>query len=147
MRAGLENVEVLKVDVMDLNNCGAARDEKSWQTRRKFERSSGSKCSRRLSRQLSFSQNRRKTELVERTKLQMELFERVACECQQGSAAQCARESYIVHQWSSRVSMGFRQTTTSSSRATLLCSRSHSCSGSHPSKIASATADWVAVST
>jgi hypothetical protein len=35
-----------------------------------------------LSRQLSFSQNRRKTELVERTKLQMELFERVACECQ-----------------------------------------------------------------
>jgi hypothetical protein len=99
MRAGLEKVEVLKVDVRDWNNCGAARDEKSWQTRRKFERSSGSKCSRRLSRQLSFSQNRRKTELVDRTKLQMELFERVACECQYDSAAQCAKEPYIVHQW------------------------------------------------
>jgi hypothetical protein len=99
MRAGLEKVEVLKVDVIDWNNCGAARDEKSWQTRRKLERSSGSKCSRRLSRQVSFSQNRRKTELVERTKLQMELFERVACDCQYDSAALCAQESYIVHQW------------------------------------------------
>jgi hypothetical protein len=29
MRAGLENVEVLKVEVTDSNNWGAARDEKS----------------------------------------------------------------------------------------------------------------------
>lgn len=81
MRAGLEKVDVLNVEVMDENNCGAARDEKSWQTRRKLARSSVSRCSSRLSRQSSFSQKRRKTELVERTKLHIELFERVACCC------------------------------------------------------------------
>jgi hypothetical protein len=91
MRAGFENVEVLKVEVTDSNSCGAARDEKSWQTRRKLARSSDSKWSRRLSRHVSFSQKRKKTELVERTKLQIELLERVACYGQYGSTAHCAR--------------------------------------------------------
>lgn len=77
-RASFEKVEVLKVVVIDSNNGGAARDEKSWQTRRKLARSSVSRCSSRLSRQWSFSQKRKKTELVERTKLQIELFERTA---------------------------------------------------------------------
>jgi hypothetical protein len=87
MRAGLEKVDVLKVEVMDSNSCGAARDEKSWQTRRKLARSSVSRCSSRLSRHESFSQKRKKTELVERTKLHMELFERVACYGQYDSTA------------------------------------------------------------
>jgi hypothetical protein len=78
MRAGLENVEVLKVDVIDSNSGGAARDEKSWQTRRRLARSSDSRCSSRLSRHESFSQKRKKTELVERTKLHIEPLERVA---------------------------------------------------------------------
>lgn len=91
MRAGFEKVDVLKVDVTDSNSCGAARDEKSWQTRRKLARSSDSKCPSRLSRHESFSQKRKKTELVERTKLQIELFERVACHCQHVSTMHCAR--------------------------------------------------------
>jgi hypothetical protein len=50
MRAGLEKVEVLKVEVIDSKSRGAARDEKSWQTRRMLARSSDSRCSIRLSR-------------------------------------------------------------------------------------------------
>jgi len=95
MRAGFEKVDVLKVEVIDSNNWGAARDEKSWQTRRKLARSSGSKYSSRLSRHWSFSQKRKKTELVERTKLQIELFERVACYCQH--LPEGARRKGVLH--------------------------------------------------
>ena len=70
-------VEGLKVTVRDSNRPGAARVEKSWQTRRKLGRSSWSMCASRFSRQLSFSQNLRKAELVDSTRLQMELLERV----------------------------------------------------------------------
>jgi len=50
MRAGFEKVEALKVEVMVSNRGGAARDEKSWHTRRRLARSSDSMCSSRLSR-------------------------------------------------------------------------------------------------
>jgi hypothetical protein len=40
---------------------------------------------------VSFSQKRKKTELVERTKLQMELLERVACYGQYDSTARHSR--------------------------------------------------------
>jgi len=72
------NVDGLKVTVRFSKRPGAARVEKSWQTRRKLGRSSCSTCASRFSRQLSLSQNLRKAELVERTRLQIELLERVA---------------------------------------------------------------------
>jgi hypothetical protein len=78
MRAGLVKLEVLKVTVIFSKSRGAAFDEKSWHTRRKLERSSGSIWSNTLSRHESFSQKRRKTELVERTKLHIEPLERIA---------------------------------------------------------------------
>jgi hypothetical protein len=43
-----------------------------------LERSLGSMWSSTLSRQVSFSQKRKKTELVERIKLQMDPLERIA---------------------------------------------------------------------
>lgn len=81
MRAGLVKDDVLKVTVSDSNSRGAALEEVSWQTRRKLERSSGSRCSKRLSRHVSFSQKRKKTELVDRTRLHIEPFERIASPC------------------------------------------------------------------
>jgi hypothetical protein len=75
MRAGLENVEGLKVVVRDANWTGAARVAKSWHTRRKLGRSSSSRLRKRLSRQVSFSQKRRKDELVDSTRLHMEPME------------------------------------------------------------------------
>lgn len=77
MRAGFEKDEGLNVTPRASNKRGAALDEKSWQTRRKLDRSWGPRCSRRLSRHWSFSQKRKKTELFDRTKLQMEPFERI----------------------------------------------------------------------
>jgi len=78
VRAGLVKEEVLNVSVSDSNNRGAALEEKSWQTRRRLERSSGSRHSSKLSRHVSFSQKRKKTELVDRTRLHIEPLERIA---------------------------------------------------------------------
>lgn len=69
MRAGLVKVDDLKVVVTESKRRGAARVDMSWQTRRRLARSSVSICSSMLSRHLSFSQNRRKTELVDSTRL------------------------------------------------------------------------------
>jgi hypothetical protein len=69
MRAGLVKVDDLKVVVTDSKSKGAARVDMSWQTRRRLARSSASICSSMLSRHLSFNQNRRKTELVDSTRL------------------------------------------------------------------------------
>ena len=72
MRAGLVKVDDLKVVVTDSKSKGAARVDMSWQTRRRLARSSASICSSMLSRHLSFNQNRRKTELVDSTRLHTE---------------------------------------------------------------------------
>ena len=68
-RAGLENVDGLKVTVSDSKSTGAVRVAKSWQTRRKLGRSSSLRWAKRLSRQVSFNQKRRKDELVDKTRL------------------------------------------------------------------------------
>lgn len=86
MRAGLVKVEVLNVTVIFSKSRGAAFDEKSWHTRRKLARSSDSMRLSTFSRQSSFSQKRKKTELVESTRLQMEPLDGIAlvwliCEC------------------------------------------------------------------
>jgi hypothetical protein len=80
-RAGLLKEEVLKVTVIFSNNRGAAFELKSWHTRRKLDRSSGSRWSSTASRDVSFSQKRRKTEEVERTRLHIEPLERIALFC------------------------------------------------------------------
>ena len=72
MRAGLVKVEDLKVAVTESKRKGAARVDISWQARRRLDRSSGSIWESMLSRHLSFSQNRRKTELVDKTRLHTE---------------------------------------------------------------------------
>lgn len=80
-RAGLEKVEGLKVVVRDSNRTGAARVAKSWHTRRKLGSSSSSRWAKRLSRHVSFNQKRKKDELVDSTRLQiepMELLDRIA---------------------------------------------------------------------
>jgi hypothetical protein len=57
-----------------------------------------------LSRQLSLSQKRRKTELVDSTRLHTEPWERTAANCQYLATRVGSRASYIVHrQWSQAI--------------------------------------------
>lgn len=86
----------------------------SRHTKRTFGRSSLDTLERSVSRQVSESQNLRKDELVDRTKLQIDLLDRFAVQNSQYSLRNrycCARRKSHICCQLRRVSAGFRQTT------------------------------------
>jgi hypothetical protein len=97
MRAGLLKEEGLNVTVMFSKRRGAAFELKSWHTKRSFGRSSDSRWSSTVSRHVSFSQKRRKTEEVERTRLHIEPLERIALACQCCFARALRQRVCILH--------------------------------------------------
>ena len=85
MRAGFVKVLGLKVIDTSSKRYGAARVPNSRHTKRTFGRSSLDTLERSVSRQVSESQNLRKDELVDRTRLQIELLDRFAVQNSQYS--------------------------------------------------------------
>jgi len=73
-------VLALKLMPISLKRNGAAVDAKLWQTRRRAGRVLRSTFLRRAFLQSSDNQNRRKAELEDNTRLQTELFEKLAVE-------------------------------------------------------------------
>lgn len=78
IRPGLVNDPTLKFTVISLKTYGEAVEAKLWQTRRKAGRVSLSTLRKKALRQFSFNQNFRKVGLVDKTRLQTELFEQLA---------------------------------------------------------------------